>query len=347
MPFVFAIVLTIAITTSVVVSQRDSSSSTNTSNESISDVVNTTSQVKVPTENSTPDQAPNPLSLPALFDYVPTGKQLTLGQVLDNNRVYTRYAITYLSDGLKISGVMNIPKGTGPWPVLFLNHGYIDTSVYTNGRGLKREQDYFARNGFAVLHSDYRCHAQSDCPKANTIEQRFGYVKDVINAVEAVKTSGDTRLSTTKFGMLGHSMGGGITQRLVVSKPDLIQAAVLYAPVSTDERDSFTRYTARRPTEAKEVIRVYGTLESNPAFWDNLSAKTFLNRITVPLLYFQGTNDADVPTAWTDTSVALLQAANKDVEYISYSGQPHEFTSKWSDFMRRSTEFFQTQLETR
>jgi len=344
MPFILAVVLTIAITTGVVVSQRDSSPSTTTSTESTASIANVTASVNTSAENPAETEKPNPLSLPALFEYVPTGTKLTFGAVLDNNTVYTRYAISYLSDGIKISGIMNIPKGTGPWPVLFLNHGYIDTSVYTNGRGLKREQDYFARNGFAVLHSDYRCHAQSDCPKANTIEQRFGYVKDVINAVEAVKTSGDSRLSTTKFGMLGHSMGGGITQRLVVSKPDLIQAAVLYAPVSTDERDSFTRYTSRRPTEAQEVVRAYGTLESNPEFWDNLSAKTFLDRITTPLLYFQGTDDADVPKGWTDTSVELLKKADKEVEYIIYSGQPHEFTSKWSDFMRRSADFFRGKL---
>jgi hypothetical protein len=29
---------------------------------------------------------------------------------------------------------------------VILNHGYIDPAIYTNGRGLKREQDYLARN---------------------------------------------------------------------------------------------------------------------------------------------------------------------------------------------------------
>lgn len=345
MPFILAVVLTIAITTGVIVSQRDPSSSTTTSTESTASIANVAPNVNTSLPTPTEVKKPNPLSLPALFDYTPTGRDLKLGAIQTTTSAYTRYTISYKSDELTISGILNIPKGAGPWPVLFLNHGYIDTSVYTNGRGLKREQDYFARNGFAVLHSDYRCHAQSDCPKANTIEQRFGYVKDVINAVEAVKTSGDSRLSTTKFGMLGHSMGGGITQRLVVSKPGLIQAAVLYAPVSTDERDSFTRYTARRPTEAQEVIRAYGSLESNPEFWDNLSAKTFLSRITVPLLYFQGTNDADVPKAWTDTSVDILKKADKEVEYIVYTGQPHEFTSMWSDFMSRSADFFRKRLK--
>jgi hypothetical protein len=33
---------------------------------------------------------------------------------------------------------MNIPKWEGDFPLLILNHGYLDTRVYTNGRGLKR-----------------------------------------------------------------------------------------------------------------------------------------------------------------------------------------------------------------
>jgi hypothetical protein len=34
-----------------------------------------------------------------------------------------RYLITYRGDGLKISDVMNVPDGKGPFPVLVLNHG--------------------------------------------------------------------------------------------------------------------------------------------------------------------------------------------------------------------------------
>jgi uncharacterized protein len=57
---------------------------------------------------------------------------------------------------------MNIPIRKGKYPLVILNHGYIDPAVYTLGRGLKREQDFLARNGFAVLHTDYRNHAFSD-----------------------------------------------------------------------------------------------------------------------------------------------------------------------------------------
>ena len=86
---------------------------------------------------------------------------------------------------------MNIPKGDGKFPLVILNHGHIDTDIYTLGRGLKREQDYLARNGFAVLHTDYRNHAFSDKDLSIIEEKTLGrsakYGSDSINSIYAVR----------------------------------------------------------------------------------------------------------------------------------------------------------------
>src|SRR3989344_1177212 len=131
----------------------------------------------------------HPVSLPYLMQKQFDGRDLTLGRILDDNSAYTRYFITYRSGELTISGIMNVPKGSpaGGFPVLILNHGHIDTAVYTNGRGLKREQDYLARRGYVVIHPDYRNHAQSDKDPEADVNFRLGYVEDVINAVYAMK----------------------------------------------------------------------------------------------------------------------------------------------------------------
>src|SRR3989338_4121372 len=94
----------------------------------------------------------HPVSIPALMKKEFDGRELKLVRILDENEVYTRHYITYKSGDLTISGILNIPKGQGPFPLLVLNHGYIDPEIYTNGRGLKREQDYLARHGYAVIH---------------------------------------------------------------------------------------------------------------------------------------------------------------------------------------------------
>ena len=115
---------------------------------------------------------------------------LVLEEVLASNSAYTRYRISYNSNGLSISGIMNIPTGDWPYPLVILNHGYIDPAVYTVGRGLKREQDYLARNGYVVLHTDYRNHWLSDDStdlNQNYYFRSYFYGTDSINAINAVE----------------------------------------------------------------------------------------------------------------------------------------------------------------
>jgi dipeptidyl aminopeptidase/acylaminoacyl peptidase len=287
----------------------------------------------------------HPVSIPALANKEFDGRDLKVGQVLTQTATYTRYYITYKSGNLTISGIMNVPKGTGPFPVLFLNHGYIDTSVYTNGRGLRREQDYLANRGYAVIHSDYRNHASSDKDPDADVNFRLGYVEDVINAVMAVKNSELPYFDKEKIGMLGHSMGGGITQNILVAKPDLVDAAVLFAPVSGDNYDNFNRWTKSRPETAAKIIENYRTPEENPDFWHDISMINFLDRIKTPVMLHHGTADADVPIEWSDRMNEKLKEAEKNITYHVYPGQPHEFTTSWSQVMQRTLSFFEQNLK--
>ena len=280
------------------------------------------------------------VSLPALMEKEFDGRDLKLRRVLAENESYTRYYITYKSGELTISGIMNVPKGEGPFPVLFLNHGYIAPAVYTNGRGLKREQDYLARAGYVVVHSDYRNHADSDKDPSNEVNFRLGYTDDVINAIMAVKNSGLSFVDASRVGLLGHSMGGGVSLNIMVVRPDLVDGVVLFAPVSADFRDNFTRWLERRPEVAQEIISTYGRPEDNPGFWDNISASTFFERAVMPVMIHHGTADKDVPIAWSDVLYKALIAHNDAVTYHVYPNEPHEFTVAWPEVMKKTKSFF-------
>lgn len=116
----------------------------------------------------------SPDSIPEAIGQTYDGRDLRVGRTLARTRDYTRVAITYRSGGLTISGIMNLPRGRGPFPVIVLAHGYIDPRVYVSGQGLRREQDALARNGYAVLHVDYRNHAGSDDDSSNGVAVRLG-----------------------------------------------------------------------------------------------------------------------------------------------------------------------------
>jgi uncharacterized protein len=285
------------------------------------------------------------VSLQALMTKKYDGRDLRVGRVLARTDAYTRYFVTYASGSLRISGIMNVPTGPGPYPVLVLNHGHIDTAIYTNGRGLAREQDYLARRGYVVLHTDYRNHAQSsDDPRAE-LTLRLGYTEDVINAVLAIKRSKLPYLDRERIGMLGRSMGGGITYNVMVAQPGLVKAAVVFAPTSSDAADNFNRWVRRNDSGvAAQIIRAYGAPERNPGFWRNLSAVNFFDRVTEPILIHHGTADASCPIAWSRETLAALKRAGKDATMFTYPGEHHAFGPDWPTSMARTDAFFKQHL---
>jgi len=287
-------------------------------------------------------------SIPVMAEKEFSGSDLKLVKVLDKNEFYTRYSITYKSEGLTISGIMNVPVGKGPFPVLILNHGFIEPKNYTNGQGLKREQDFFAQNGYVVLHSDYRNYGLSDFDSENDVRPRSGYVEDVINAISAIKNSDFDFFDKENIGMLGHSMGGGISINVMVTKPDIAKAYVLLAPINADYKINFEKWVV--PDEdfsgiAEKFYAQYGTIEENPEFWKSISAINYLDQIKSPIMLHQGAKDEDVPVQWSRDLAQNLKAAGKEITYYEYPNGPHTFINEQPLVMQRTLEFFDKNLK--
>ena len=122
---------------------------------------------------------------------------------------------------------------------------------------MPREHDYLARHGYVVLHTDYRGHASSDNDPNVDYELRLPYAVDTINAVKAVKSSKLPYLDKNRVGWLGRSMGGGVTLTALVAQPGLVDAAVIYASVSSlGRRQLETVLSAiRRPIQNQPTDR--------------------------------------------------------------------------------------------
>jgi dipeptidyl aminopeptidase/acylaminoacyl peptidase len=285
------------------------------------------------------------VSIPALIQREHKGSDLRLGTVLARTDAYTSYRVTYEANGLTISGLMNIPAGKGPFPALVLAHGYIDPAVYTTGRGLAREQDLLARNGYVVLHTDYRNHARSDKDPDNDVDLRLGYTEDVIAAAMALRSSGRPEIDGDRIGLLGRSMGGGVVYNTLVVAPGLFDAAVAFAPVSSRPQENIDHF--QRPEGdpiVAEIEAAHGTPEENPAFWREVSPLTYVDRVTEPLLIHHGTADDTCPIAWTRRTVAAFEKAGKDVQLRTYSGEGHTFYGQWPRSMDATMAFFERHL---
>ncbi|MGZ4139049.1 MAG: alpha/beta hydrolase family protein [Actinomycetota bacterium] len=297
-----------------------------------------------PTTSPTPPP-PDPVSLQALIQENFDGRDLTVGRVLARTGAYVRYFVTYKSGKLTISGTMNVPRGAGPFPVVVMNHGYRDPATYVNGEGLEREEDSLARHGYVALHVDYRNHAQSGRDPRSELNLGLGYVEDAVNAVLAVKDSSLPYLDRARIGMLGRSMGGGVTLGAAVVRPDLLKAVVVFSSVSSNTVDNFNRWTRPRTALAAEIVAAHGSPTANPTFWRNVSPRTFFDRVDMPILMHHGTNDGSCPLAWSQTTYAALRTLHKNVKLFEYPGQPHVFTSAWSLAMQRTLTFLDRYLK--
>jgi dipeptidyl aminopeptidase/acylaminoacyl peptidase len=215
-----------------------------------------------------------------------------------------------------------------------------------NGQGLRREMDWLARRGFVTLHVDYRNHAGSDDDPSADTGLRLGYTEDVINAVHALR-SWDGPVDDERIGLVGRSMGGGVIYNVLTVQPGLVDAAVVFAPVSSNAVDNFERWINRDPGRAglaRRIIRRYGAPGENPEFWRNVSPRTFFDRVTEPVLIHHGTSDDSCPIRWSRRTAAALDEAGGDVRLRVYRGEEHAFGPQWPRSMERTTRFLRQRL---
>ncbi len=257
---------------------------------------------------------------------------------------YTRMQVTYRSNGTLVSGVLLRPHGRGRFPAVVLNHGYIEPAAYVTGQGMAREQDWLARAGFVVLHTDYRGHAAGDPATDLERELRLAYAQDAINAVLALERL--PYVDADRTAMVGRSMGGGVTMNALVAAPGLVDAAVIFASVSSRHLDNLRRWTIpERPAAAQALFGRFGSPRESPGFYRGLSPRTHFDRITEPVLALHGAVDATCPPRWSRATQRLMRAAGVDSRLVTYPGEDHTFYARWEDSIRLTVRFLRRHLE--
>ncbi len=295
--------------------------------------------------------ATHPLQIDALRARTYPGSDIVIERVLDPGVNYNRYYVSYLSDGLKIYALMTVPTGPKPptgWPVVIFNHGYIPPAIYRTTERYIAYVDQIARNGYIVFKSDYRGHDQSE-GKAGGVYTTDNYTVDVLNAVASIKRYPDA--DPNRIGMWGHSMGGFITLRAMVTIKD-IKAGVIWGGVVAPYPDLFTRwnpggiYTAPAPGSfVYSLEQAHGSAQTNPAFWKSISANGYLSDLNAPIQLHHSNTDEEVPWQFSQMLYEELQQANKTVEFYTYEGDNHNISRNFTLAMQRSVEFFDRYLK--
>lgn len=295
-------------------------------------VENRTSEPLPPnTSNNTDGQNSSFIETLRRRNYEPS--QITIESTLARNGAYPGYIFSYLSDGLKIYGRMNVPVGNGPFPVIILNHGYFNQSSFTSGDGTQTIADILARNGYLTLASDYRGFGKSENDSQGSREHNPNYAIDILNLIASVGNL--DKADSNKIGMWGHSMGGEVSLR-TIEMNDSVKAVVLWAPTSTDPADNAAFYGR-------------GRRDASPSPGQNINEASQVNDlkyINSPISLHQGLADTEVDPEWSKELNDELKNEGKTVEYFEYPGQDHNFRNLgWDIISKRTNDFFDKYLK--
>jgi dipeptidyl aminopeptidase/acylaminoacyl peptidase len=269
---------------------------------------------------------------------------------------------------------MQIPKmGKEPFPVIVMNHGFFSRAVYSSGDGTDRAAEFLNRRGYLTLSSDYRSWGDSDVGPSLFYS---GLVIDVINLLNAIPSI--PQADPERVGMWGHSMGGGVTLKVLTIQPFLsgasrqasavegrIRAAVLYSTVSADDADIIARWGPGCIGDYLAGERLYGCNSSDilpldlppgliqaykeatkdPDLLRQVAALHYLDDVTAPVQISYGTEDGQVfsgtPPEWSQKAYQGFIDAGKQAELFAYEGEGHSFLAdQWWAFMERSAKFF-------
>lgn len=290
-----------------------------------------------------PAPTPHPLAaftIPALAARTYGQGDILVREDTGTDLPFYRYVIEYPSDGLTVTGLLEVPFGAGPYPVAVVLHGYIPVADYQQGDDALVIADYFARRGYAAVVPDFRGYMGA---AGGPNPLRIPYAVDTLHLIESLGTL--DVLDADRVGIVGHSMGGGAAAYVMVLS-ERVDATVLYAAMSADQAANWEHIHGTWSSYWMErTAREYGSPASDPALYAAISPVNYLDRVHAPVQIHHGTADGEVPVAWSRDLYARLRAEGKDAALYLYPGAGHTFYGPARDrFLERAFAFFEAHV---
>jgi dipeptidyl aminopeptidase/acylaminoacyl peptidase len=294
--------------------------------------------------DNAPKMEPAESSYPYFIDFLRqkdfSSAEIRVVKLLEENTSFSRYLITYNSDSLRISGMMNVPKGQPPFKTVILNHGHYDSGRSSVGLGFKAAADFFVEKGYVAIGSDFRNRGSSDKGSEK------GAICDVLFLTAATKKL--PFVDINKIAMWGYSGGGGLTLKSLVVDKD-IKVAALFGSMSADERDNYKLLKSWHSKLAEDIRQGIGKPSSkNKDLYARLSVITYISDISAPIIIHHGQEDANVPVKLSAKLFKALTKNKKTAEFYRYPKQPHVLKGEaWNLAMKRTLDFFDRYLNER
>jgi dipeptidyl aminopeptidase/acylaminoacyl peptidase len=210
------------------------------------------------------------------------------------------------------------PPTTERPPLIVVSHGG-PTAMHRPALSL--EVQYWTSRGFAVVGVNYGGSTGYGRAYRERLNGQWGVVDvaDCVNA--AAHLAADGRADADRLIIRGNSAGGYTTLAALVFRPDVFKAGSSYYGIS--DLETMTRDTHK--FESRYLDRLVGPYPARRDVYRARSPIHFVDRLSCPLILFQGLEDQVVPPDQSQTMADAVRAKGLPVALLAFEGEQHGF----------------------
>jgi len=202
-------------------------------------------------------------------------------------------------------------------PLLVLSHGG-PTAASTTVKSLGIQ--YWTSRGIGVLDVNYGGSTGFGRSYRDRLKAQWGIVDvdDCVNGARYLIARGDADPDRL---MISGGSAGGYTTLCALTFRDAFKAGASHYGVS--DAEALAKDTHK--FESRYLDRLFGPYPEAREIYYARSPINFTDRLSCPVIFFQGLEDKVVPPSQAETMVAALQAKGIPVAYIEFAGEQHGF----------------------
>lgn len=208
------------------------------------------------------------------------------------------------------------PESERP-PLLVKSHGGPTASASGD---LSLKIQYWTSRGFAVLDVDYGGSTGYGRAYRQRLNGNWGIV-DVQDCVNGAKYLVEQDLVDGDRLVIAGGSAGGYTTLCALTFYDVFKAGASYYGVS----DLAVLATDTHKFESRYMDSMIGPYPEQKQIYFDRSPINFVDRLSCPVIFFQGDEDKVVPPNQAEMMVDMLKQKGLPVAYVLYKGEQHGF----------------------